>query len=383
MGGVFRVDAGGVCHMGRLRRLAVSPRTQGVLQHCGVFETDNELICRYYDPDQSRSFTRREPEEPRAEPAVERALHKNTPCAKCEQHRDAAFVDQDGSLRDTPNSRRMLSTGEHMHVSTARMVAAYLRRLVCPIAADAPRAELQRIFNTSHWKSGKFLQGLLAAKSTNDFYQTFRADRPATQPHAAATDDSQLWERNWVWCDPRTSECAGSVSKREWINPSTRGPACRAAIAEHAVHASSTVHFCLIDAGTQRLCQLVVEWNAEITSILCRAAGMRSCPDAGFFYNPTGYSADNRMFEHDSVQASYASTGRGNCEEGNKATITQEQTASNMKLLVKCASVKLRPILALLYLARGAVNQITELVYYAAQTCVNCVQLIVMAFFPT
>jgi len=143
------------------------------------------------------------------------------------------------------------------------------------------------------------------------------------------------------------------------------------------------VHFCLIDAGTQRLCQLVVEWNAEITSILCRAAGMRSCPHAGFFYNPTGYSADNRMFEHDSVQASYASTGRGNCEEGNKATITQEQIASNMKLLVKCASVKLRPILALLYLARGAVNQITELVYYAAQTCVNCVQLIVMAFFPT
>ena len=377
------VDAGGVCHMGRLRRLAVAPRTHEILQHCGVVGADSELLCRYYNSISNRSYSRPEPSRPAAEPAVTRPARKNTPCAKCEQHASAAFVDIDGALRELPATRRMLSTGEHVHVSTARMVSAFLRRLVCPVAAVAPCAELQRIFNTTHWTSGRFLQGLFAASSSTDFYQSFRADRPTAQSQEAALDDSQLWQRNWVWCDPRTDVCAGSVSKLEWINPTTRGPACRAAIAENAVHASSTVHFCLIDAGTQRLCQLVVEWNAEITSILCRAAGMRSCPDAGFFYNPTGYSADNRMFEHDSVQAFYASTGRGNCEENNKATITQEQIASNMKLLDKCASVKLRPILALLYLARGAVNQITELVYYAAQVCVNFVQLIVISFFPS
>jgi len=42
-----------------------------------------------------------------------------------------------------------------------------------------------------------------------------------------------------------------------------------------------------------------VEWNAEITNILCRAAGLPTCTDSGFFYNPAGYSADNHNFEHD------------------------------------------------------------------------------------
>jgi len=159
-----------------------------------------------------------------------RPLRKNTPCAKCQQHRDGAFVDIDGTLRDTPGSRRLLSTGEHGHVSTARFVSAYLRRLVCPLAAEAPCAELERIFNTAHWTSGGFLQGLFAEKDSTDFYKSFRPDRPESRARAVAIDDAQLWQRNWVWCDPRTSVCAGSVSKRDWINPSTRGPACRAAI---------------------------------------------------------------------------------------------------------------------------------------------------------
>lgn len=70
------------------------------------------------------------------------------------------------------------------------------------------------------------------------------------------------------------------------------------------MHAVLTVHFCLIDTSTEHLWQQVVEWNAEITSILCRSAGLASCPDAGFFYNPSAYLADcqdNREFEHDSV----------------------------------------------------------------------------------
>ena len=63
----------------------------------------------------------------------------------------------------------------------------------------------------------------------------------------------------------------------------------------------SRVHFCMIDSNTARLCQLVVEWNTEITSILCRAANLASCADTGFCYNPTSYSSDNREFEHDTV----------------------------------------------------------------------------------
>jgi len=64
------VDAGGVCHMGRLKRLVVLPRTHEVLQHCGVVEADGELLCRYYDSIANRSYSRPEPDMPVAEPAV-------------------------------------------------------------------------------------------------------------------------------------------------------------------------------------------------------------------------------------------------------------------------------------------------------------------------
>ena len=222
------VDAGGVCHMGPLRRMAVrAPNLQAVLQHCGA-GADGGLRCRYYNPSTQRSAVRAEPSIARSAPAVSRPLRKNTPCARCEQHSAAAFVAPDGALLDTPGERRMLSTGEHVHVATARLVAAFLRRLVCPVAVDAPCAELLRIFNTAHWTSGAFLQGLLAASSAADFAADFyRAPLPAESaaPAHAYASDAQLWERNWAWCDPRTGVCAGNVSKQDWINPRTRGPA--------------------------------------------------------------------------------------------------------------------------------------------------------------
>ena len=252
-----------------------------------------------------------QPQLARAATALARPLRKNTPCARFEQYCEAAFVASDGALHDTPSERRMLSTGEHVHVATARLVAAFLRRLVCPAAVDAPCAELLRIFNISHWTSGAFLKGLLADFAA-DFYRAPLAAAAAAPAHAYASD-ADFWQRNWAWCDPRTGVCAGAVPKQAWLNPRTRGPACRAVISEQAQHASSTVHFCFIDGGTERLCQLVLEWNAEITVILYRAAGMAACPSAAFFYNPAGYSADNRQFEHDAAQAFYASTGNGKC----------------------------------------------------------------------
>ena len=80
----------------------------------------------------------------------------------------------------------------------------------------------------------------------------------------------------------------------------------------------------MIDAGTERLCQLVVEWNAKITNILCRAAGLPTCTDSGFFYNPAGYSADNHNFEHDSVRAYYTSTNTCFGDETSPLLMTEQ-----------------------------------------------------------
>jgi len=100
--------------MGPLRRMAVrAPDSQAVLQHCGA-GFDGGLRCRYYNPSTQRSAVHAEPKIARSAPAVSRPLRKNTPCARCEQHREAAFVAPDGALLDTPGERRMLSTGEHV-----------------------------------------------------------------------------------------------------------------------------------------------------------------------------------------------------------------------------------------------------------------------------
>ena len=98
----------------------------------------------------------------------------------------------------------MLSTGKQMQISTARMVSSYLRRLVCPVAAEAPCAELLRIFNTEHWTTGAFLQGLFSASNSTDFYNSFYPALEVATSEGDALDDELLWQRNWVWCDPRT-----------------------------------------------------------------------------------------------------------------------------------------------------------------------------------
>ena len=376
------VDPGGVCHMGRLRRMPVHVRPSEVLQHCAQTADADALTCRYFDPINQTSSVREERSQVKKPPAIQRGVTKNTPCAKCESHREAAFIHPDGSMQDTPASRRMLSTGEQMQISTARMVSAYLRRLVCPVAADAPCAELLRIFNTEHWTTGAFLQGLFAANNSTDFYNSFHHAPEEANTEGGAEDDEVLWQRNWVWCDPRTGLCAGSVDKQSWVNPQTRGPACRAAISQSATHASSTVHFCMIDAGTERLCQLVVEWNAEIASILCRAAGLASCTDSGFFYNPAGYSADNRQFEHDSVRDYYQSTNTCYGSEAPSPMMTEMQLRSNERLLSKCASVKLLPFLDMLMGLRDAAHLVVEIIYYAAQAVFNLVHMIVLGLFP-
>ncbi len=47
------------------------------------------------------------------------------------------------------------------------------------------------------------------------------------------------------------------------------------------------MHFCLLNADTDRLCQAMPEWGAEVREILCRAAGV--CPRSDFFYTPTTF----------------------------------------------------------------------------------------------
>ena len=299
----------------------------------------------------------------------------------------------------------MLSTGRQVQVSTVRMLTAYLRHLVCPEAASAPCAELLRVFNTSHWRSGRFLCALLGADANaasalnasapnTSFYNAPRAP-PAASPASAAcaasatsatpatpADDTALWARDWVWCEPVSALCRGSVTKAAWIHPVARPGACRVTVAQAAQNSSARVHFYLINASTARLCQLVVEWNTEIASVLCGTAGMPACADTCFFYNPTSYSADNREFEHDTVHDFYCASSATACPDPQDGLLTKLQIRSNMRLLSQCASNSLAPLLALLLAARGVINMIVELAYYGMQIALNALHLIVIGLTP-
>jgi len=376
------VDRGGACRMGRLRRMASTRGAHEHVQYC-MRGREDSTHCRYLDtsdPAAPRSVRREEADIPaRARPAHQ-AFRKNTHCAACDTHKLGAFVHTDGSTHNL-GGRPLMSTGEKVQISTARLLASYLRKLVCPLAATEPCPELLRVFDTSRWRSGVFLRSLLGASNTSAFYNSYYQDVGA--PAApAAIDDSVLWRRNWVWCEPGSAACRGSVSKEDWINPTTRSSSCKAAISQAAHNTSSRVHFCMIDSNTARLCQLVVEWNAEITGILCRLAGLPSCAEAGFFYNPTSYSSDNREFEHDTVRAFYASSSKTVCEGPSTGVLTQLQIESNTRLLSKCASVSLMPVLSMLRAARNIINMLVELLYYGTHLALNVVLLVVHALGP-
>ena len=370
------VSRGGVCHMGRLRRIkpAVSSDAAEILQDC-FSNTQDELECRFLKRDTTTSVFRTIPTMAAHIPVKAHRARKNTHCASCEAHQQGSFTKRDGTEHALPHTLRQLSAGEPMKVSTARMVSSYLRKLVCPLASETACPELATIFNTDYWTSGRFMRALMSASNTSDFYMDWHTPSEDASAQYVYIDDTDLWDRNWVFCDPNTNKCRGSVSKSDWIRPETRLPMCKKTIADVAGNSTNHIHFCMIDSTTAKLCQKVMEWNVEITHILCRAAGLSTCADVGFFYTPTSYSPDNREFVYDAVQSFYASTSATTCPVTDRVQ-TEDQIRSNERLLSKCASTFLVPIRQLLRDARSMVRLLVELVFYAANVFLQLLQLV-------
>ena len=196
----------------------------------------------------------------------------------------------------------MLSVGRHMRLKTSRMVAA------CP--------RLSELFDASMWSTDQFLHKLMEAPSTSAFfrqwtqstnatshYTTTMADFDTTQA-GAIDNDSVLWNRPWVYCDQITGQCRDAISKKDWLDPSKRLPQCVQSVVKGETSENAPIQFCLSDDSRTDLCNKVVQWNLQITTILCRAAGI--CPESMFAYTPTMYSVSNQEFASDTVQKFYA-----------------------------------------------------------------------------
>jgi hypothetical protein len=173
---------------------------------------------------------------------------------------------------------RQLSVGEPVRLSPERVVAASLRRALCAdgtASAHAGHAEGGSAFNCSalaraapaaDFRRGHLLRALLAAGAPAEVN-----DDAATR--AALEAERALWERPWVFCPAGTPSagspsagspsegspsrepgaCRGSVPRATWLDAARRPGACAEQLASAPSEYKAPVHFCLLNADTERL----------------------------------------------------------------------------------------------------------------------------------
>ena len=333
------------------------------LQHCAP-GSDGGANCITLHADGTRNTTRFAALPPHVQT---RALAKKTRsrrCKSCDSHGETKFASRDGHNRplNTPDKKQPLSAGRPVKLSTARLLAAHLRRVVCAGNKTCPELYDALGIPSANWTRSKFL---VAALRT-----------PNIMTAAPAPNDTALWARPWAWC-VKDGECSGSVDRADWINPRTRGETCRDVIKSEAAESTLPVHFCTVDVQSAEICRKVVMWQGTIATILCRALGFAGCQETPHVYSPTTYSVSNREFVHDTVLAFYENNGDdGKCATNlNDQELLQKQ--SNDDLKQRCASTSLVPLRTALRKMREIKTLVIELFFYvsSAGSQVLCVRL--------
>lgn len=378
------VEPAGVCRMQRLPRfnqMHESWSDDCFIQMCT--QEEGGLRCKYTNGSVVDYITFSFVDDP----ASTRDTHttsRHRRCDACDVH-GGEF--QDRSLKRTPllsGPSASMSVGTPIRIKTERLVARYIRSHVCPVATEDACPELGQVFDSTKWTSGEFLRELLEADSESSLFQQSWINRSQADSSNQAVNDDSLWQRSWVFCDQTktdNSRCRGSISKQEWLNPDTRHSRCLATVLEESRKVDETpVQFCLLDDNTQALCELVAGWNQRITQILCRAAGLSSCPDYGFFYAPTTFAVENQQFVSDTVQDFYTTLDDSKCVASTPdGEEIRNQIDSNNQERSKCASVQLEVVRELLDTIRGAVGFMWRMVYFAMMMGAQVTQIVLGA----
>ena len=347
---------GTACHMGRLRKTKL--QETDTTQFCT--RDDKRTRCRMLRRNSTVGTTTHtwyEHDVPFEDPFVakRRRAKRERKCSTCDRHDSASFVDRRTREIVLTNSERnpaQLSVGQPTTVSTERMLAAALRRHACPDRPSAPCPALYNIFNKSTWQRGKLLDAMLDLVAKQQ-----RVEAPVMS-------DEALWAIPWVKCERIQNEtsCRGTMSKSEWKNPTTRVGACLREMRGHASTGPSSMDFCSLSEETAELCRKVVEWNNEITHILCSAGNNAKCTSRAFYYNPSQYSASNKDFVYNSVASLYTKLNSSACP-----VEVQQQSESNNQNLDECMSMILEPSVFVVRLVRLIVRKIVMIFYYAIQ----------------
>lgn len=353
------------CRMGRLSRLGRLPVDgQPPAQYC---RSDGETLrCEAW-----ANYTRAQTEQPiraataaprRAQPVTRRRRR----CRACEDHTQGGFVDRRGRSSVLNASRPQLSVGEPMALHPARMIAAFLRKAVCPQAHGACPA-LSEYLSADGAGAQAFLTRLL---------------QPPPAVNQTSASDEQLWARPWGFCDqsagPTASQgCAGTLAKSAWLNHSTRAQQCAVMVTSATSRQPAALELCLLDSTTDAMCRHMADWRRRVDAIACQAAGLAACPETGFFYTPTQYSVENAQFVHETVRSFYESLGECAATAGDAETAQSTQELINKETLAQCAALALAPVRKGLQQSRQIVSIVIEILFYALQIGIEFMNLLI------
>jgi len=369
------LSPGGVCHMGRLRRMPApvippshtgSTDTGGIAYAC----TQTDLYSRCLEKDTNSHKTSRIDYHfyPDTLAATTLQRKRNRSCKKCEEHATPMFMNkrtQAETLKE--GSPKHLSVGVPIKFHPARQLAAQLRKAVCPNTTKTC-TKLENLMSADHFNTSLFSSKFIGLAQ----------NRTKNKDNKTKVSDNLLWERPWLFCDNtnRSSNCVGSMSKQEWLQPKSRPEKCAKAVYNARPFESDPIQFCKFDSQTSRLCAAIAQWNSDITRIICQLNGISECPETGFFYVPSSYSISNDEFVSTTVDRFYQYE---DASEHERECTTQTSQENNW-VSSKCSVFVIQPIKTVITLARTVARHIVEIVYYISMMLVKVLEMIVSIF---
>ena len=294
-------------------------------------------------------------------------------CRACDVQGKGTVLNPYGPPHPIPPSLQQLSIGVPTRLNSTQTISALIRRHVCPVASRAKCDLLEAKFNVTLWTQERFLQAFLARNNSAQHMKDWQGVGQALDQKPWPSDEA-LWARPWVFCNSSGS-CKGSIEREIWREPASRPTACAEGIIQSRTQRDTTVKFCQLDHTTETLCRKVVEWNLDITRILCETAGMPDCPRRAFFYNPTMYSLENQEFVHDTVTNVYKAIDASKCPVSVSDSV-QAQMRSNEALKKECASSVITSIVDVIRLLRTVVRSIIDIIEAILRLVVSIFQLV-------
>jgi hypothetical protein len=361
---------GGSCRMARLRSVSQHLPADTSIQSCTQNETAVSCLVLKQESGQAAQSTVLWHDFPsQADPEITtpqaHVRGKKTRCGECDTNYNMHVFDRFLHRHSISTSElSQLSVGISMRLSSARMMAAYARNIMCGASEHCP-VLAQTPFT---WHKNLFLQSILSHTHVQ------------SQVSNLSAVEDRLWKRSWLFCN-KQNECSGNVAKSTWMDPRQRSQACASGLSSAVYDTHVPVIFCMLSSKTDKLCQRLTKWREDVRSILCKASGM--CPQQHFFYTPTMFDIQNREFVSTTVRQFYADTGRCSVDTRYEEMVEATQRESNIDSMKNCAGIYLAFIRNLLWEIRNLAQTFIRIAFRAFKVTVEFFNMIVSILLPT